>query len=89
MKKLIETKVFFIPDALSDSAMAETMMKRSMFGAVFLPAIPDFDSKIVQIVWEASLVLDPPAHVRPTRPKCWLTGVLHMQADKYYKVSIS
>jgi len=80
--------VGFIPDQLDDSACSQTVLKRSVFGAVFndrkekMPQSGD-----VGVVWEVALDTNPPAQIKALKPKFWVKGKLAMKADHIYQIT--
>ena len=78
----------FGPDKLSDADLAGTTLKRAQAGALF-GNVAKLESVTGQagVVWEVLLSYDPPATVKPVKPKFWLLGCVSMEPEKIYKVS--
>jgi hypothetical protein len=74
----------FVPNALPEAVAAETNIKRASMGAVFLNKMDQLPTVASQIVWEVALALEPPAKVRPVKPKMYLMGKLDLMPGIYY-----
>lgn len=74
----------FVPNTLPEAMMAETNIKRASLGAVFLSKMDQLPTVASQIVWEVVLALEPPAKVRPVKPKMYLMGQLDLMPGNFY-----
>ena len=85
-----ENIVKFWPTALTDSEAADTSVKRSQFGAIWIAKLDRFvemgDESILKLVWEVEIASEPPAMIRPLKPKLWFVGELEMQRGCFYKL---
>ena len=78
----------FIPDSLDDRALAETVLKRSVFGAVFNDCKDKMpQSGDVGVIWEVALDTNPPAQIKALKPKFWVKGKLAMKPDHVYQIT--
>ena len=75
----------FAPDRLSDDTLAGTTLKRAMAGALFTD-FKALGSDVAKIVWEIAVSHDPPACIKPLKPKLWLINKVQMELDSIYKV---
>ena len=75
----------FNPDSLADAEMASCTLKRASAGALFENPSA-LDNSMAEVVWEVILSCDPPACVKPSKPKYWLMGKVSMQKDMIYRV---
>ena len=67
----------FVADKLSDAEIASPSLKRASFGAAYANhwgKIPTPPSSDCGVLWEVEPKLDPPAEIKPIRPKLWLLG---------------
>ena len=85
MKKPKSTLVFH-PDALSDSQAASSVVKRSVFGAVFLGHTGKLHGEYSDIVWETELQLGVSPALRAVRPRYFLMGSVALKAEHVYKL---
>ena len=76
--------VSFTPVRLTDSQIAETTSKRASLGAMLLGHFGSLPTTSAAVLWDVELSLEPPARVKPLKPKLWLMGRLQMQAGVYY-----
>lgn len=60
------------------------MQKRACLGAAFATNYDALPATNASVVWEMEEVADPPAHLRPTKPKMWLLGTTVLKAGFYY-----
>ena len=75
----------FGPDKLSDADLAGTTLKRAQAGA-FFENVSKLECNHAGVIWEVQLSFDPPATVKPVKPKYWLLGSLTMEPEKIYKL---
>ena len=69
----------FAPDTLPDSDLDGTTLKRAAAGALF-PNPSSLDCEHAQVLKKKiQLSYDPPAAVKPLKPKCWLLGSLTIE----------
>ncbi len=76
-----------IPDDLDDQTASATVVKRGQLGAVFNHKRDKLPKVNCAIIWEVSMDLNPPASVKPLKPKFWLVGQLQMKADHAYMLT--
>lgn len=74
----------FIGDRLDDNTLAQSVIKRGVFGAVFRGEPKALPTSGGAIVWEVQKSLNPPAMLKAYKPKLWLLGALTMDATKVY-----
>ena len=77
----------FVPTDLTDAQMTETVQKRSTLGACFNGHINSLPNTHAKVMWECEEVDQPPAHLRPTKPKLWLLGCLELDEGFFYQLS--
>ena len=75
----------FAPDRLPDETLAGTTLKRAMASALFTD-FKALGSDVAKILWEVAVSHDPPACIKPLKPKLWLVNKLEMEVDTLYKV---
>jgi hypothetical protein len=78
--------VCFNPARLSDAQMSEVIQKRAALGAAFLGCFDKLPTTHSGLVWEAEIVLTPPSHLRPAKPKMWLLGQFTAKPDTFYQL---
>ena len=82
--ELKKQAVAFIGDRLDDSTLAQSVMKRGVFGSVFRDDPKALPNAGGAVVWEVQKSLNPPAMLKAYKPKLWLLGALKMDATKVY-----
>ena len=83
----VENTIGFIPDNLSDANLAEVAKKRASIGAVFNGHWNKLPTGNAGILWEVDVDLNPPAKMKPLKPKLWLLGKQTLKVGLIYKVS--
>ena len=75
----------FQPKPLAGNEAAETQVKRGVFGATMIGRPEAYSAcPIGATVWDVALMKQPPAQLRPTRPRFWLLCPFEMKANIYY-----
>ena len=77
---------WFAPTELTDTQASETLVKRGVIGAVFSNSMSKLPAKDAALCWEVEVTRDPPAQIRPCKPKMWLMGRARVKAGVYYRV---
>ena len=80
----------FVADKLSDAEIASPSLKRASFGAAYANhwgKIPTPPTSPCGVLWEVEPKLDPPAEIKPIKPKLWLLGKTELAADTLYRIS--
>lgn len=80
--------IIYNPGALSDDQFAEGILKRDVAGAAFIGNFHRItELRHVKIVWRCTLQSQPPALVKPSKPKLVLTAKTHLEPGFFYKVT--
>jgi hypothetical protein len=77
----------YVSHPLTDEQAAAGVLKRGVLGAVFAGQTNKLPSMMAMPIWEVDTILDPPAHVRPIRPKVWTLGMMTLESGYYYKLT--
>ena len=80
--------VIFVPKPLSGEESAATQLKRAAFGASLLGHLKTLEGcEHGEVIWDCALVKDPPAMIRPLRPRFWLLCEVELEVGKYYQLT--
>lgn len=74
----------FSPSPLSDAQMTEPCLKRAALGVALLGHFTALPLDAATVVWEVEMCMEPPAKLRPVKPKLWLAGSVQMESGVYY-----
>lgn len=80
-----QSSLAFVPDRLSDGDMAASQLKRGLAGGIFSD-VSQLQTSCAEIAWEVTASYDPPAAIKPIKPKFWLLGNVEIKMDTVYKV---
>ena len=83
----LDGNVIYTPQALSDSQLAGGVLKRAAAGAAFLGRLSKLTSlKSTKMVWDSVLKSEPPATLRPTKPKFYLMKSITLEPGLFYQL---
>ena len=81
--------VAFMPARLPDSQISGSTAKHACLGAMLLGNFGSLPTTSAAVLWDVNLSLEPPASVKPLKPKLWLMGRLQLLAGVYYLLEAS
>ena len=98
--KVDQQTAHFVPSDFTPVQVAESVVKRAAFGALFkgdfhnkfpggvaAPVGPDNGSP-GKLIWELVAIADPPAHLRPKSVKFWTTSSIKLATGTYARGSL-
>ena len=79
--------MFFAPSTLPDAMMASGVLKRAAAGAAFLGRFSKINSlNRAKIVWDTMVKPEPPAALKPNKPKLYLMRSTTLEPNIFYKL---
>ena len=79
--------MYFAPSTLSDAMMASGVLKRAAAGAAFLGRLSKTTSyRYASVVWDTVIKPEPPAALKPSKPKLYLVSSATLEPNMFYKL---
>ena len=91
MRYTVEPKagehLMYRPNALTDAQMAEKTLKRGVLGAAYVTRFDKLHAmSSVKVLWDVEPKLEPPAHMKPLKPKLWMMGSITLEKGFFYQL---
>ena len=87
VQPLVDERLVFAPQALTDQQLASGLLKRGAAGASFLGRFEKLYSlQHAQVVWDVQLKPEPPAMLRASKPKLHLRATVKLEKVFVYKL---
>ena len=84
----LSSKCHFAPNALSDSQLAGGLVKRAAVGGVFVGRLTKVTNLVhCRIIWDCNIQREPPATLKPSKPKLYLVCTTKLEPGFFYKLS--
>ena len=76
----------YVPDRLSDADLSAELLKRGSAGAAWADKFNELGGMHSAIHWECAVDHNPPACIKPIKPKYWLTSSCKLEPNMIYRV---
>lgn len=82
----IASQCYFNPTPLTDAQIAGGLLKRAAAGGVFVGRLTKTVFSHARIIWDCVVQREPPASLKPSKPKLYLMCTTKLEPNFFYKL---